>query len=141
MKRFSTARWSWWAFTTSPMETIPTTRPSLTTGRWQTTVDQHRQVADPPRGHQAHDLLHAVVRRAGNQLGGHHLADAEGRRRALAGDHGVDQIALGDDPQQVLHVDAVRHTSSEPMLCRTIFWAASARVASGSMVWTVLPFA
>ena len=103
MNRFSRAKESCWAFTTSPMEIMPAKRPSASIGRWR----------NPPGGHQSHDLLDFVLGRAGHQRRGHCLDYAHFGQGFLLGNAGVEYIAFADDARQTDVPRGIRATDDQ----------------------------
>ena len=57
----------------------------------------HREVADPIVGHDAHQLLERVIRAANQDGAGHQVADFERLGLAAVQGHAAHDVALGQD--------------------------------------------
>ncbi len=68
----------------------------------QFAVFQNRQMPDPPVGHQPHHDRYFVVVRAGRYLGGHVVGNRVGPEPRLGRIARAEDVALGDDAQQLV---------------------------------------
>jgi hypothetical protein len=60
---------------------------------------EHRQVTDAMLGHEAHRVFHGIAGRAGDDVGGHHMSDANFIQRTQVRGARAKDIAFGNDAE------------------------------------------